>query len=365
MKPIRIHSSVNREQAFLRPCLLALLVLFCSLPAWANKPESVKKKEFSKSFNATKNDNVNIDNRFGNINISYWNKNEVYIQVVVEAKARNEERALSSINRVNIEMSKTGNTISAVTSLREQNINNGSNESFSINYYIQMPSGISCDLTQKYGNIIMPESNKGKCVLQVKYGNIQAGSFDKHLEIEAQYGNVDLKSVNTANLDLSYCGNASLTNASTLSIDCKYSGITIQKVNKLEMDTKYGSFDIEEVNQANIDVKYNQGTIHLLKESLYLDELSYSTVNIKDVSPKFKSIYADSHYGNLNIDIPNVSFRVNAYGMKYGKYDIKGFNLVASKIEDKVNHKSEVNGGNNGYIEFEGNNYGNLKIRER
>lgn len=152
------------QSCFLRAGLLMLLVLFCSVSGWAAKQESIKKKEINKSFNVGKNDILQVDNRYGNITVTHWSKSEVSIRVVIEAKARNDEKAQAIIDRVNIRMEKMGNTVSAVTSLRSQNGNGGSNESFTINYYVNMPSELTCDLTQKYGNIIMPENNKENAI---------------------------------------------------------------------------------------------------------------------------------------------------------------------------------------------------------
>ena len=109
------------QSCFLRAGLLMLLVLFCSVSGWAAKQESIKKKEINKSFNVGKNDILQVDNRYGNITVTHWSKSEVSIRVVIEAKARNDEKAQAIIDRVNIRMEKMGNTVSAVTSLRSQN----------------------------------------------------------------------------------------------------------------------------------------------------------------------------------------------------------------------------------------------------
>ena len=164
--------------------------VFCSVSGWAAKQESIKKKEINKSFNVGKTTSCKWTTVTETITVTHWSKSEVSIRVVIEAKARNDEKAQAIIDRVNIRMEKMGNTVSAVTSLRSQNGNGGSNESFTINYYVNMPSELTCDLTQKYGNIIMPENNKGKCDLHVKYGNLNGGNFTGPLSIDVQYGNM-------------------------------------------------------------------------------------------------------------------------------------------------------------------------------
>lgn len=344
--------------------LLVIFILFSTLPGWAEKTERLKKKEYNKSFSVSQSDQLQVDNRFGNITITHWNKSEISIQVVVEAKARNEERAQASIDRVQIEIKKNSNIISAVTSLKEQQWNNNDSERLTINYYISMPSKLAINLSQKYGNINLPQENEGICNLQVKYGNINGGSFIAPLNLEAAYGNIDLANIDIANLDLAYCGNVSLKNAVTLNVDSKYSNLNLGNIKKVTLENKYGNLNIQKAEIAHISIKYSQAFINELTQDLKIDGMDYSTLTIKEVHRNFKSIQADARYGNLKLNIPsNASFTVSADDMKYGNYDIKGFNITSSNVEDKINFQSEINGGKGGRILFEGNNYSNLNIK--
>ena len=342
------------QSCFLRAGLLMLLVLFCSVSGWAAKQESIKKKEINKSFNVGKNDILQVDNRYGNITVTHWSKSEVSIRVVIEAKARNEEKAQDIIDRVNIRMEKMGNTVSAVTSLRSQNGNNGGNQSFTINYYVNMPAELTCDLTQKYGNITMPENNKGKCSLYVKYGNLNGGNFTGPLNIEAKVGN-----------------------GSQLNIDSKYSNLNLGNVLKMNTEAKYGDIHIDRLDNGYMELKYGNCKIDELKQGITVDELSYSTLTIKDLASNFDKVNVDASYGNLNIYIDvNASFRVVANNMKYGNCKIQGgFNIQRRNQDEnsvgfdsrdnqknKNNYILDVNNGKNGRINFEGNSYSNIKV---
>ncbi len=363
------------QSCFLRAGLLMLLVLFCSVSGWAAKQESIKKKEINKSFNVGKNDILQVDNRYGNITVTHWSKSEVSIRVVIEAKARNEERAQEIIDCVSIRMEKMGNTVSAVTSLKPQN--GKSRESFTINYYVNMPAELTCDLTQKYGNIIMPENNKGKCSLYVKYGNLNGGNFTGPLNIDVQYGNMEIADVDNANLDLAYCSKAKVGNGSQLNIDSKYSNLNLGNVLKMNTEAKYGDIHINRLDNGYMELKYGNCKIDKLKQGINVDELSYSTLTIKDLASNFDKVNVDASYGNLNIYIDvNASFRVVANNMKYGNCKIQGgFNIQRRNQDEnsvgfdsrdnqknKNNYILDVNNGKNGRINFEGNSYSNIKV---
>ena len=117
--------------------LALLLWLTCSFSLVANPLEVVKKKTIERSFNVGSNDRLHVENRYGNITVTYWNKQEVALRVEIESKARNERRAEENLGRVRVECGKTGGVVSAITSIEPRKSGNGSHESFNIHYYIQ------------------------------------------------------------------------------------------------------------------------------------------------------------------------------------------------------------------------------------
>ena len=251
-----------------------------------------------------------------------------------------------------------------MTSLKEQKWNGNRNERFTINYFISMPSKLAINLAQKYGNINLPEKNEGNSTIQVKYGNLNAGSFTKSLDLEVKYGNVDINDITKAYLYLGYCGNASIGNASQLEVDNKYSNLSIKKCTQITLENKYGNVKIESLDKGDMGIKYSEATIGSVKDELVVGELAYSTLTIKELSSNFKKLDVDARYGNLNVNISSgASFKVSAESMKYGNHNVSGFNVTNKSTEDKVNHYYEINGGNKGRIYFDGNSYSNIRVK--
>lgn len=344
--------------------LLAMLLIVSTVCGWAGKPENIKKKEISKSFDLNKGDVLMTDNRYGNTTVTRWNKNEASIRVEIEVKTKSEETSQKLLDRIQVELKKNGNMVSAVTSLKQQSWNGGQNERFTINYFINIPSKLDINLSQKYGNINLPDKNEGRSTIQVKYGNLNAGSFTQLLTLQLKYGNLEINDVAKANLDLGYCGNAVIGNAEHLNIDNKYSNMEVKKCKLIELDNKYSNVKMGSVGKANMEIKYSEISIGSVSEGLEVSELAYSTLSIKDLSPNFKYINVDARYGNLNIYIPsNASFKVAAESLKYGNHSIGGFNDIEKRTEDKVNHYYDINGGKNGKIHFNANNYSNIKVK--
>lgn len=350
-------------------CLVAWLCALCSLPALAGRPalfDYKKQKEVVQSFKVSSSDLLQIDNRYGNITVTHWNKNEVEIRVKIEAKANRETAAQEALDRVRIDLKKEGRTVSGITTLKSQNnwSGNNSGQSLTIDYYISMPSALASDLSQKYGNINLPEQNDGKCSLHLKYGNLNAGNFSQTLDLEAKYGNVDMGHLGEARIDVGYVGNMTCKDAKTLTIESKYSKLDMGKIHKLELEEKYGNLSVVSLDRGNISLKYGDAVIGLLNDELSVDDLGYGSLTVEEVSPSFTHINVEARYGNLYLKIPEkTAFKVNAEGMRYGNYSLDGFHVTSSEREEKRHYRSEVNGGGNRQIYFNGNNYSNLKIK--
>lgn len=350
-------------------CLLTWLCALCSLPALADRPAALdykKQKEVVESFKVGSNDLLQIDNRYGNITVTHWSKNEVQIRVKIEAKASRETKAQEALDRVRIELKKEGGVVSGITTLKSQNnwSGNNSGESLTIDYFISMPSALASDLSQKYGNINLPDQNDGKCSLHLKYGNLYAGNFSQTLDLEAKYGNVDMGHLSEARMDLGYIGSMTCKDARELMVESKYSKLDIGKIQTLVLEEKYGNLSAASIDRGRIELKYGDATIGLLKTELDVDALGYGSLTVKEVSPSFTHINVDARYGSLYLNIPaKTAFTVKAEDMRYGNYNLEGFNVTSSEKEDKNDYRSEVNGGGSRRIYFNGNGYGNLTIK--
>ncbi len=121
----------------------------------AGEPEVEKKKVYSKSYPLDGNDKVSINNQFGEVKISTWNKSEVRIDITIIAKASTDERAQQILDLISIEDSKSADGVYFKTSMKSQNWKGdkkGSNNGMEINYEIQMPAGNPLSLKNSFGS---------------------------------------------------------------------------------------------------------------------------------------------------------------------------------------------------------------------
>jgi hypothetical protein len=346
-------------------CLFALLFIG-TIPVSAEEfaAASIKTKEVSNTFPAGDSDNLSIDSRYGNVTVVHWNRNEIEIKVVVEAKANTDRRAEELLGHVSIELNKSGNTVYGITSMSRFE-GNRNNERLVINYFISKPSKVKPSVKLRYGNVNLPPENDAQTQLEVKYGNVNGGNFSRELDIDCAYGNIDLGNLNEAALELAYCEQVKVGDCKQLNMECRYSKGQAKDVEHLNMEISYGNFNLGSIGEMNIEARYSNFDVKRLEKHLFM-EISYGTANVGEVSANLDEIKVEGRYANLNLTMPlNLAFDVIAESMKYGNYNIsKGFNVQTTK--DGPHYHSKINNGSaSRKVHFMGNNYSNLSVKAR
>ncbi|MEG1616105.1 MAG: hypothetical protein RR202_04015 [Bacteroidales bacterium] len=344
--------------------LYGFFILIAPLQA-ATAEQETRKKELHQNFKVGTADLFKADNRYGNITIGYWDKNQVDVVVVIEAKAKKGDIAQELVDRVHIEFKQQNGTVSVVTSLENRMNMKGNNMTFSVNYKVTLPAKLNASLQQKYGNIYMPAENLGKYKLEAKYGDIEAGNFVQPLTVESAYGRVALQNLVKLELNGSYSPDIDIKSVENAFLNCKYSSTTIDQVNNIEMDDSYGSVTIGKLNTGSFEMKYGSIQITDLVKSFVADEFDYSKLRIRNIAPSFEKINMETRYSNVTLSLPKTAaFNVKAENMKYGQSRIESEFKITDDVKEDGNYlRATVNGGGKGNIYFDGGNYSNMKIK--
>src|SRR5579859_6951989 len=140
---------------------LAAVLMVLSAPVMtlaANGDEDVRKQRLiNKNYNVTADDKLEIENQFGNVVVSTWDKQEITVDIEISARASTEERAQQIMNRIDVKDGKDGNTIWFKTKVGEiHNGNNGRNRGdnergFYIDYVIHMPASNRLQIENSFG----------------------------------------------------------------------------------------------------------------------------------------------------------------------------------------------------------------------
>jgi hypothetical protein len=232
------------------------------------KYEFVKTKSVNKSYNVSSSDKLNIQNSFGSVKVTTWDRNEIKVDVAIEVSSNVESRAQKLLDRINVSEGKSGNEITFKTSMNDQNNNNSKDEksSMEINYTISMPSNNALAVKNEFGSTTIPDF-KGEVDLTSKFGSLTTGNLASIKAIHVEFGKATLANITSApvtikfskavisklsgavKLNLEFCSSVRLSldnNLSSLDLKTSYSTVNLKPLGSLQasynISTSFGSF---------------------------------------------------------------------------------------------------------------------------
>lgn len=192
--------------------------------AAGNDPLVEKKKTYSKSYTVGSNEKISLNNSFGEMKFSTWNKNEVKVDIVIIAKAATEEKAQEILNKIHIEDGKNSSGVYFKTQIDNMNNNKNNNENsdnnkngngnkkkdknykqegMEINYMVYLPAGSPLDASNSFGAMIIGDY-KGEVSLESKFGSLTAGNLANVKQVSVEFGKADIAAINNGKVTIKF-----------------------------------------------------------------------------------------------------------------------------------------------------------------
>lgn len=278
-------------------------------------------KKINEKYTTTANSIVNIENKFGDIDVENWDENSVQIDVLISVDAGSHSKSESIMKRINVEISQSGDNIYAKTDL-DGSFNN---VEFSINYKVRMPKNLKLNLVNKFGNVFINElSNKFN--IKIKYGLLRINKLSDNKS--KPYGIVELAyskgsridNCNFIKINLAY-SQLSVGEANAIISSTKYSKLAVKTANLMVSASKYDDYKIGSLKALKATASYSDIEIESLKQILKLTT-KYTKTEIEDIPANFKKIVIQNSYGTINLGInQSASYKLNAEA-QYAKINV-------------------------------------------
>lgn len=230
---------------------------------------------------------LEINNKYGSVQISSCKSDSVTIRAEVEASASNIERPGKMLQGITVNISETNYLIRAETEF-SQTINMLL-ESFKgmtkklipyesriqINYFIEAPEYLDIRITNKYGDVYL-ENSTGIFYVDLSNGSFKANSIS-----------------GTAQMNLNFC-DANINSVNQCKIDASFSEIVIGESQNLTISSVSSRFDLKKnkvVDTKSRRDKFFIGSINTIRGNSY-----FSDYRIENID---KEIYLDAKYGRI------------------------------------------------------------------
>jgi hypothetical protein len=340
---ILINRTMKRS-AYKPGILLTLTAVLLSFSLGAQEVS----KEYHKEYKADKNTTLDISNRYGDVVITSWDKDQVVIDVKVTVSHPDKSKAEKYLGMIDVLFSEGTNLISAKTVI-EDNFNFsgwGNSREFKINYSVKMPYSANLTLANRYGNTDINEL-RGLVNLDIKYGSIEVdkltrGNEKPYNKLVIAYSKGNITEAGWLDLNVRYTNTLSIGKSQALLIDSRYSKLKIGETSSVVSDAKYDTYNIDKINNLVLMSGYTTVNIETLTKKLMF-EGSYGSLTLNQVPAGFESLDVSVRYSSVRLGIAeSASYRLDGKSSYGGiKINEDNFNFQKKIIE---NTSSEISG---------------------
>ncbi|MEM1321986.1 MAG: hypothetical protein AAGG75_17130 [Bacteroidota bacterium] len=377
------------KQLVFKGVLLFLVLNFGSFEVKANHEDpkitqTALRKDFSKTinkeFDISSEGEVELRNKYGEINLKTWDQNKVKIDVTITVHAKSESNAQEVFERVDVDFANGRDFVRAHTEIQPKKKSwwgSSGKHDFSIDYEVYMPRSNKLNLSNKYGNTYI-EKLDNTVTLEIKYGNFSADAVG-NLNVSLGYGNGSIVQAEEAQIEIKY-SKLRLKSAKDVFVDSKYSKIYIDNANDVNSESsydhyelgevrdfkntgKYDHFEVDHVDNIKIYTKYTNLSLDKLSTNADI-EMQHGGTSIHSLEDGFGRITLVGKYASFKIDVvDNAKFQLDAVTTHAGVHYPNAMNVIYEKSRNS-DHEVE------GYMGTKGASsvikarlsYGGLKI---
>jgi hypothetical protein len=263
---------INRFKGF----ILLAFALAPFLTKAENGGDNVEKKRtISKTYNVGANDRLAIENSFGNVTVTTWDKNQIQVDIEIGVRATTEEKAQQMMDQIDVKDHQGGQDINFKTEIgrvsgngKNNGNNNGSNETrkFYVDYKVSMPSGNPLRIENSFGKIEIPDFT-GSTDITSKFGELTTGKISNAKMIHVEFGKAEIGRLNNAELILKFNSQSNIAGISGNSkVDvqfCSHVNLALENTfTELSLFQSYSTINliVPENLSAKFDVYTNFGS---------------------------------------------------------------------------------------------------------
>lgn len=345
---------------------------FLLIPAlvFANefKGKHTKTKTINKEFTVNANATVDLDNKYGSIDIKTWDQNKVTLEIIITTNSNNESKAQDRLDDIDIVFNTSQSLVAAKTQIGKSNNwnwgNNRNNVNMDIQYIVRMPVNNNLVVDMDYGDVMVDQLN-GKADFNCDYGKLIVGDLNN----DSNDINLDYSSGSTidylknGNINIDYT-TIEIEKAGDVDLNGDYCTTSFGSVNNIDFNCDYGNLTVESANNVDGNSDYANLKFGKIASKLIL-EADYGNIKVEEMGANFGLVDVNTEYIGVKIGVDSSSSFTLKAESQYGGINLPESMDIRTQVEKNSSKKIEgtYNGGGNAKINIT-TQYGSIKIQE-
>ena len=301
-------------------------------------------KKIHKEIEVNKGALIEIDNSFGDLNITSWDQDKVVIDVLITVKGRNSKKIQKKLNSIDVSF-----LLSPEKVVAETKINEGwgltwfffSSEKYRIDYTIKLPKTNSVDLTNDYGTIRLNRL-EGKANISCDFGKLIIGELfaDNNILAFDYTSNSSIEYIKGGTITADF-SDFEIEKAGEIELNADYTNASFNSIETLIFKNDFGKLIANNVGALKGTGDYLTLKCGVLNKLLSLDN-EFGSINIKQIQPSVESVIINAEYTDIKLGIDkNWSFNYEI-DLEYG--DLSSSLALDHSIMKKISFQNYFKG---------------------
>ncbi|MFO7669297.1 MAG: hypothetical protein R6W31_06535 [Bacteroidales bacterium] len=287
---------------------LFLLMLLTGTTVSAQEFKS--KLNLNREFPATRESTLEIENKYGKIQVVSWEKELVVVDVEIRVTESSESKLDKLKDDISIDFTGTKSYIMVKSNFKSESGRlaselksvshtlSGSNKNVEINYMIKVPSYMDVVLINKFGDIYLDDLS-GDVEIELSNGALKANRLDGNTNITLSFATGMIETLESTTLNLAY-SDLTLGEAGQLDVTSKSSKLNADSINVLKINSRRDKLYFKKVEYLYGESNFTEIWIYDFLRETDLD-LKYGKLTIENVMPAFSRINIESEFTDVTL----------------------------------------------------------------
>ncbi|MDT0607507.1 hypothetical protein [Croceitalea rosinachiae] len=308
-------------------------------------------KTVEKSFSFTNAGALQLENKYGNINLSGWDKNEVSIKISIKVNHRKKDNAKDLLKRVNPKFKSSSDNVSVVSEIANKNTGwfadffNSANPIDSershvqIDYEVFLPKKTKLKVTNRFGDVII-DGWSGQLNTIIEHGDLWLGENLSKADIILKFGKLRAKDMDYASLNLKN-GKLEMDNSKSLRLNSSGTEINMNSVTSLEIYSNKDDILATEIGTVYGNLKFSTMEISKLTKDIDLS-MKIADFRVFKILEPAAEISIEQESSEIRLAVTHFSHHFKAT-LEQGLVRLpKSFENVNSNMLDKGRKLREI-----------------------
>jgi hypothetical protein len=298
---------------------IIIVAILCS--GFTSYAQEILTKNIKKTFDMTNTGELLVDNKYGNVSFTGWDKNKVAITINIKVTHKKKETAKTLLERIDIETKKAGDFVSLTSTISDESSSFFSRyfnkvnpfefdkSNVDINYTIHLPINAEIIITNKFGDISM-DNWTGKLKANIEHGDLWVNDSIANANIDMKFGKLRSKSISYGTINLKN-GDIDIKTSKNLLLNTSGTNIDLENATDVEITSSKDNINIQSIKSIKGELKYSNVKIETLESFINLN-MRVAELRVSHITKSDPEVTINQESSDIYIGISNLSFNFDA-----------------------------------------------------